>query len=1027
MKNIFTIVLLLLSTTCLCQQQLGQNIYSENSAQSILDIDSNEDGSMFIVSYLNSNNNQSFVKVFQLINNSWEQIGSNIPLVNNEVYGAVSINKIGNIIAISAPFSNNSYNEEGYVQVYILENEEWIQRGDTFYGNVNNARFGYGIDLDATGNRLAISATGKNEIAVYDWTGNDWEFDYIIYDEINSGQMGIDINLTPDGKTLVVCGKEDPNRNVLVYHFNGQLWSKKGETISITDPFVGMFNFGGVVYDINPPYLHVVNVHEQIYTNRELNICTDIVTQQNTNNYQDWSLPSSYQLDQLCSLQDEINLVVNQHGGTVFFEENQNYISNHTFCNNGNTSGGPYCSLYSMANNQCVLYDSDGGNCCCQEGYGNLRSVRLHPFQENVNSKEPDLAISNNGNTISFGDPGYGNIGIVNTYDWNGSLWIQRGNSLIGSSINDDFATSISLNGDGNILAVSAPGHDNNFSNSGKVLVYKWDGNNWSEYIPTINGQTINESFGSCSELSNDAKRIIVSSNYGNNNSDFVSSYGVGFNVGGVVFYDSNTNGIIDENELRFAQQLIELKNENELQYLTTNFSGSYYFDAPNSQYEISYYPDDLYDSNTISYEIDISAEDTIISELNFGIFPIESKVDLSIELTASTYVCSMTSNLWLNIKNEGTESVNGVKLELWVNPESTIQNASGNSNIDGNYIEWIIEGDFMPFIYSNQDSTYSVEIEIPGVESIGDILIDSAKVSTLQPNLLEIQYSNNFSETAGEVMCSYDPNDKLALPLSCYNEPLDTIEYTIRFQNTGNYPATTVRLVDTLDLEKLDIMSLDVLGGSHAYEWSLSSPSILEVIFNNINLVDSSVSVAESQGFFKFGIRIREEISDNDPSASPAYIFFDYNPPIVTNEPEVRFSSNLSVNVESNDVSCFGEEDAEALLNVVTGEGPYEVLWSNGETTGAISNLNSGIYSVEITDAHLCNSTIYFEVDDHFCSSQYDGNGDGCVNVYDILDFLLEYGKCTPEFQIVYDGNLDGCSNSEDLLNMLSVYGQCE
>ena len=718
--------------------------------------------------------------------------------------------------------------------------------------------------------------------------------------------------------------------------------------------------------------------------------------------------------------------MVNQQGGTVFFEESQ-YISNQTFCNNGNNSNGPYCSLYSMNDNQCVLYDYDGGNCCCQEGYGNLRSVRLQPFQQNINSKEPDVAISNSGNTIAFGDPGYGNIGIVNVYDWNGSLWVKRGNSLIGSNINDDFASSISLNDNGDILAISSPGNTNNFSNSGKVLVYKWNDNIWSEYIPIINGQTANEYFGACSELSHDAKRITVSSKYSDNNYDFVSSYGVGFNVGGVVFYDSNTNGVIDENEQRFSQQLIELKNDNELQYLTTNFSGSYYFDAQNSQYEISYYPDDLFDVNTISYDIDISAEDTIITELNFGIFPVESKVDLTVELTSSTYVCSMTSNLWLNIKNEGTETVNGVKLELWVNPESTIQNATGNYTIDGNYIHWIIDGDFNPFMLSNQDSTYIVEIEIPGVESIGDILIDSAKVSTLQPNLLELEYSNNFTENSGEVMCSYDPNDKLANPLACFNTPLDTIEYTIRFQNTGNYPATTVKLIDTLDIQKLDIMSLNILGASHDYEWSLSSPSILEVVFNNINLVDSSVSVTESQGFFKFEIRIREEIPNITPSASPAYIFFDYNPPIVTNEPEVRFVSNLSATVESIDESCFGAEDAEAILNILSGEGPYEIQWSTGETSDLISNLTSGIYSVEISDAHLCDSSIEFNIEDEFCTWQYDGNDDGCVNVHDILDFLLEYGKCSTDYPIEYDGNLDGCSTSEDLLNILSVYGQCE
>ena len=67
----------------------------------------------------------------------------------------------------------------------------------------------------------------------------------------------------------------------------------------------------------------------------------------------------------------------------------------------------------------------------------------------------------------------------------------------------------------------------------------------------------------------------------------------------------------------------------------------------------------------------------------------------------------------------------------------------------------------------------------------------------------------------------------------------------------------STVTIVDTLDLEKLDIMSLEILAGSHAYEWSIKEPAVLEVVFNNINLVDSSVSFTESQGFIKYRIQI--------------------------------------------------------------------------------------------------------------------------------------------------------------------------
>ena len=56
-----------------------------------------------------------------------------------------------------------------------------------------------------------------------------------------------------------------------------------------------------------------------------------------------------------------------------------------------------------------------------------------------------------------------------------------------------------------------------------------------------------------------------------------------------------------------------------------------------------------------------------------------------------------------------------------------------------------------------------------------------------------------------------------------------------------------------------------------------------------------------------------------------------------------------------------------------------------------------------------------------------YDGNGDGCVNIQDMLDILLEYGQCEPETQLDFDGNDDGCVNGEDVLNILMEFGNCE
>jgi uncharacterized repeat protein (TIGR01451 family) len=59
------------------------------------------------------------------------------------------------------------------------------------------------------------------------------------------------------------------------------------------------------------------------------------------------------------------------------------------------------------------------------------------------------------------------------------------------------------------------------------------------------------------------------------------------------------------------------------------------------------------------------------------------------------------------------------------------------------------------------------------------------------------------------EVGSSYDPNDKAASPRGLgddhYILPNEPLNYTIRFQNTGNDTAFTVVIRDTLDMD-LDI-----------------------------------------------------------------------------------------------------------------------------------------------------------------------------------------------------------------------------
>jgi len=137
------------------------------------------------------------------------------------------------------------------------------------------------------------------------------------------------------------------------------------------------------------------------------------------------------------------------------------------------------------------------------------------------------------------------------------------------------------------------------------------------------------------------------------------------------------------------------------------------------------------------------------------------------------------------------------------------------------------------------------------------------------------------------EVIGSFDPNDKRAFPEGYAEEHFieknTSIEYNIRFQNTGTDTAFTVRLEDQLD-ENLDWSSISAGASSHSYRMELQQDGKLIFHFENINLPDSTVNEMGSHGFVQFRI---DQLPDNELGTvieNTADIYFDFNEAIITN-----------------------------------------------------------------------------------------------------------------------------------------------
>ncbi|MFN7847541.1 MAG: T9SS type A sorting domain-containing protein, partial [Bacteroidota bacterium] len=157
-----------------------------------------------------------------------------------------------------------------------------------------------------------------------------------------------------------------------------------------------------------------------------------------------------------------------------------------------------------------------------------------------------------------------------------------------------------------------------------------------------------------------------------------------------------------------------------------------------------------------------------------------------------------------------------------------------------------------------------------------------------INPTPLDADTTNNVYDFCYQVVNSYDPNMKEVYPVNVLPGYDDWFTYTIHFQNTGNAPAFNIRLRDTLDAN-LDINTFEIRGYSHPAIVSING-NILTVRFNNIMLPDSTTDYEGSMGYFQYRIKPLSNLPLGTQIENTAYIYFDYNAPIITNTTQNSF-----------------------------------------------------------------------------------------------------------------------------------------
>ncbi len=361
--------------------------------------------------------------------------------------------------------------------------------------------------------------------------------------------------------------------------------------------------------------------------------------------------------------------------------------------------------------------------------------------------------------------------------------------------------------------------------------------------------------------------------------------------LSGTVYIDADENCTFDGGEIGAGYQILTL--EPGPRYVSTDFNGNYTANVPLGTYTITAANEALQP---------VCVAEAIVSSL---VVPVEQNVpvigtagpmpDLWATLVSGParpgfeVVYTMRAH---NLNYGPSGAVTATFTADAITPIISVQPTP--DLITGQTLIWNLP-DVAPYAMP----WFQVRVQVPpDIGLIGTYLAAGWSLSSAN---LDLNPANNSTTLSTLITGSYDPNDKFAVTSTRTSEELylidqdEWIDYTIRFQNTGTDTAFTVLVTDTL-ANILDPGSLLVGAASHPFTWELGYGNVLRFRFEDILLPDSNVNELASHGQVTFRIKPREPMTTGTEIRNIANIFFDYNPPVIT-EPSVltaEFSTGL-------------------------------------------------------------------------------------------------------------------------------------
>jgi uncharacterized repeat protein (TIGR01451 family) len=352
----------------------------------------------------------------------------------------------------------------------------------------------------------------------------------------------------------------------------------------------------------------------------------------------------------------------------------------------------------------------------------------------------------------------------------------------------------------------------------------------------------------------------------------------------GQVYFDLNSNNSLDSNEAGFSYA--EVLNSIDGEFLYTSEEGIFneLCAMPgNGELSITNAPE-YWLASDLGIEI---INGTTSEAFEIPLIPISEVVDIDVDLyTISPNRPGFEANYQVSINNLGTLCESDINVDIEF-PEYVEILSSTHPDLVIFGSSAIMEiGEVCPFT----PLEFELTIILDDTVSIGTEL-EATLTANESPN--DVDVSNNFFMSNVVVVGSYDPNDKQVSHETIGDDFLEDgtpLKYTIRFQNTGTFYAERVVIADTIDAN-LDLNSLQILSTSHNLELSREG-NVLYFEYDQIFLPDSTTDFDGSIGYVRYQIDPFPSFNAGETIENTAYIYFDFNEPIVTNTVVTEFGN---------------------------------------------------------------------------------------------------------------------------------------